>query len=341
MSTLNGTSAGTNLNTMKWLIKREFWEHKGGFFWAPIVVAIIMFFFMFVAQVGALSFDSKVTVTENGKTVQILGKSFTPYLQERLLRLNENEKEKFGSMAILAEAAPLLWLLALTTFFACLNSLYDERKDRSVLFWKSLPVSDGATVVSKTALALVIAPLITLGIVSTLAAMSALLICIGLITQGIDFATAFRLTLGNLGLYSAPLKMAALIPLYALWALPTVGWLLFVSAFANTKPILWALGTPLLAAAIAFWANNSLELGWNLEWLGKNILIRLLGSIIPGHWISYLPPNDVIGSIRSDPNAIFAYSWGIFGTTDLWAGVLVGVGMIYAAIRVRRWKNEG
>ena len=27
------------MKTMKWLVRREFWEHKGMFFWAPIIAA--------------------------------------------------------------------------------------------------------------------------------------------------------------------------------------------------------------------------------------------------------------------------------------------------------------
>ena len=49
-------------------------------------------------------------------------------------------------------------VLGVVVFFFCLGALFDDRKDRSVLFWKSLPISDQATVLSKVAMALVVAP---------------------------------------------------------------------------------------------------------------------------------------------------------------------------------------
>jgi len=29
------------MKTFYWLVKREFWEHKGGFFWAPVISGIV------------------------------------------------------------------------------------------------------------------------------------------------------------------------------------------------------------------------------------------------------------------------------------------------------------
>ena len=55
-------------------------------------------------------------------------------------------------------------MLGFVVFFYCLGSLYDERKDRSVLFWKSLPVSDRDTVLSKALSALVVAPTLAIAV---------------------------------------------------------------------------------------------------------------------------------------------------------------------------------
>src|SRR5206468_10746510 len=48
--------------------------------------------------------------------------------------------------------------------FYCLDALYGERRDRSILFWKSLPVSDVMAVLSKLAIPIVILPLLSFAV---------------------------------------------------------------------------------------------------------------------------------------------------------------------------------
>jgi hypothetical protein len=79
---------------------------------------------------------------------------------------------------------PVLMVLGLLVFFYCLGALHDERRDRSLLFWKSLPVSDFTTVMSKLLLAVVVAPLITMGIAIVLGLVVLVAACIMLLTHG-------------------------------------------------------------------------------------------------------------------------------------------------------------
>src|SRR3546814_13401578 len=70
-------------------------------------------------------------------------------------------------------------VLAFVVFFYCLGALYDERKDRSVLFWKSLPVSDAQTVLSKVGSAVVVAPV--LAVIASLVTMIGFMVMLSIV----------------------------------------------------------------------------------------------------------------------------------------------------------------
>jgi ABC-2 type transport system permease protein len=320
------------MNTMKWLLKREFWEHKGGFFWAPIIVSLIVTVITAGSVLIGVTKGSEASIKINGQVVTNLADRFSGEEKAAII-------EQFAS-GYMASAVPLLFVLAFTVFFYCLNALFDERKDRSVLFWKSLPVTDGATVLSKIAMALGLAPLMAIFFGTILALLVVIFIGLGAAAMGVNI---FGGVLSSSALYLAPLQTVAMLPVYALWALPTVGWLLMVGAWARSKPLLWAVGTPLLAVGLIAWFNKILSFGWDINWMWKYIVGRGLLSLTPGSWFAYSPDdvNRLSKMENLDMGALLARSWQQLATPNLWIGVVIGAAMIYAAIRLRRWKDEG
>ena len=156
----------------KLLLKREFWEHKGGFFWAPVWAgAISLVLTLMALVVGEVAARRAV-----GDGINIKGDIHINGLDLSALtsRMDADDLQKLAGgidlSTLLASAWPMI-VLAFVVFFYCLGSLYDERKDRSVLFWKSLPVSDRDTVLSKVVSALLVAPAIAtaVGIVCMIA----------------------------------------------------------------------------------------------------------------------------------------------------------------------------
>ena len=320
------------MNTFKWLLKREFWEHKGGFFWMPLIVGGIMTLFIAVSLLIAV-LGVKDGMQINGVAVSNLANVVGP-----------EQKADFAARLVSGYAGlsmPILLALSVCIFFFCLGALFDERKDRSVLFWKSLPVSDRATVLSKVAMALGVGPAIAVVISAITAILAGLLICIAAAAAGVNI---FGEVLSNAGTYLAPVQMAALAPIYALWALPTIGWLLMVSAWSRTKPLLWAIGVPLLTATLLSWINRMFQFSWDMGWFWKNMIGRLLASVVPGSWLGEtaqsLPSEDTVraSSAMSD---LLTHSWQLLGGANIWIGVALGVAMIYAAIRLRGWRDEG
>ena len=320
------------MNTMKWLIKRELWEHKSGFFWAPLVFGGVMtVLFALLAFMGVAKIGSK-NMRINGQEVTGLSNVMSPETVDAVVTQMVN-----GYMGF---SMPLLALFSFVTFYVCLGALFDERKDRSVLFWKSLPVSDTETVLSKVVVAIGVAPLIALAVATIVSLCMLLLTAIAAAAGGVN---VFGKILGSSALYVAPFQVAAVLPVYILWALPSVGWLLMVSAWARAKPLLWAVVAPLLTAGLISWFNSMFEFGLRTDWMWNDIIGRGLLSIVPGSWIALNPLDGqhIAGLKEAGLGPLLSQSWQQLGAANLWIGVVAGCAMIYAAIRLRRWRDEG
>jgi ABC-2 type transport system permease protein len=225
-------------------------------------------------------------------------------------------------------------------FFYCLGALYDERKDRSVLFWKSLPLSDGETVLSKVASATVVAPVIA-SIVALLTMFGFLLLSSLLVLA--HGGNPVQLLWGPGSPLSIAAQFIAAIPVYALWSLPTVGWLLLCSAWARSKPFLWALMIPVFAGVIVSWFDIMQVFDLQSTWFWKNIVARVLLGTVPGSWfnVAHFDAVDVHGPEAFSQVVNLQAMYSVLLTPQLWLGVLAGAGMIFAAIRLRRWRDEG
>ncbi|MGX4640095.1 hypothetical protein [Massilia sp. SYSU DXS3249] len=329
------------MNTMKWLVRREFWENKGGFIWAPLIAALLM-----VVLVGGITGYGVASGKIGGDSISIQVDGEEVHRERVADIVTPQKRAEIANMVAnnyIASGAPILAILPIVAFFYCLSALYDDRRDRSILFWKSLPVSDTDTVMSKLVTALVVAPLIAIAIASATAAVIVLIGNMAASTVGIGVLGPL---LSNVNFYLAPLYLLAVLPVYILWALPTAGWLLLVSSWAKSKVFLWAVGVPLMAAVLLKWLDFLLGMSTgvtiNADWIINNVLKTILLGLIPGTWFadagSALP--------QPGPNGVpllpmVSYSWSTLATPELWAGVIAGVAMIAGAIRLRRWRDEG
>ncbi|HEY0062328.1 MAG TPA: hypothetical protein VGC21_09425 [Telluria sp.] len=325
------------MKTMKWLLRREFWEHKGAMAWAPLIVSAVMVLLVgsmvvFGASQGKLQTNTTITRGDNGASTTTV---------QNIAPAQLHELADTVSSAYLGGALPLFIMMGFIAFFYCLSALHDERRDRSILFWKSLPVSDTQTVISKVLTAAVVIPVITavVGIIVSLL----LLMLIGIVFA-INDVNMFGMVLSNSNFYLAPLRLFAILPVYVVWALPTIGWLMMVSAWAKSKVFLWAVGTPVILVVIVKWADYVLKTGVNIDWLVENVIARGLVGLFPGNWfpLSHAKPEELVhhDSMLAAGN-LLTESWLTLATPHAWFGAAAGIAMIYAAIRLRRWKDEG
>lgn len=322
------------MNTMKWLIRRELWEHKGAFFWAPVAVAAALFVMLGGGFVYAMMSSGAFQFHVGGDQVLAI-EGLPPPMRARAAAIMAS--------SYLAFASPLLLVLPVVVFFYCLAALYDDRRDRSILFWKSLPMSDEQTVLSKVAVALVVAPLVTMavGLASSL-----LLLGLGLVTGASKGVNLFAPVLADFNLYLSPLYLLSFLPLYVIWALPTVGWLLLVSSWARSKVFLWAVGIPLVTLALMAWFDflvgrfAGLEIGF--KWFGEEVVARILGGLVPGIWFSEVDSQLLRQQENGfDGGMLLGVSYGTLASPAVWIAAAAGCAMIFAAMRLRRWRDEG
>jgi ABC-2 type transport system permease protein len=205
----------TTRRLMYWSVQRELWENRS-LYLAPIAVAAFVLFATLISTFGLPRRMRSLPTLDSAKQHSVLVSHF--------------------SMA----PAPIMLTTLLVGIFYSLDALYGERRDRSILFWKSLPVSDLTTVLSKASIPLVVLPLI--GFVLSVAAVFILLF----------FSTAVLLMNGispdrlwtELRFVQEPLIMFYGLTVHALWFAPIYCWLLLVSVWARRTPLLWAALPP-------------------------------------------------------------------------------------------------
>jgi ABC-2 type transport system permease protein len=324
------------MKTLQWMLRREIWEHKGSLFWAPAIVSVILLIFT-AGSAGYTLLSHSVNATVNGRVLNTAVLSdMPPVVRASIVQVAGN--------SYLAAAVPLFIMLAFTLFFYCLSALYDERRDRSVLFWKSLPMSDQMTVLSKVLTAAVVAPLITMA--AALVMSLALLLVLGVLLA-VSGVNLFGPLLATPALYLAPLFLLGMLPVYVLWALPTIGWLLMVSSWAKSKVFLWALGVPIIALVIVKWVdflvtgNQGMNSG--LSYVAREVVNRGLGGLMPGIWFAFSEHTIAMrpGEHGIELGTVFQQSWMTLASPGVWIGAAAGVAMIFVAIRMRRWRDEG
>jgi ABC-2 type transport system permease protein len=319
------------MNTMKWLLRREMWEHKGMLVWAPAAVAGVI-----AAMASmALFFGRNISFTHDAGPSQIGSVTIEGHMRDQII--------DGMAQTYMAASVPLYLMLGFLVFFYCLGALHDERRDRSLLFWKSLPVSDHMTVLSKAVLALIVAPLITTAIAIVLSLFVALCACTVLLMHGTNL---FGGLLASAEFYMTPLRVLGMLPVYLLWALPTVGWLLLVSSMARSKVFLWAVGVPMVTSLLLLWAERSLNLAVNAGWFIEKIVDRILLGVLPGSWFLFEIHSDTVAGLANrqellHPNTLLATSWQTLGTTSAWLGVVAGLAMLAGATWMRRRREEG
>jgi ABC-2 type transport system permease protein len=205
--------------------------------------------------------------------------------------------------------------------FYCLDALYGERRDRSILFWKSLPVSDLTTVLSKVSIPLIVLPLLTAAITTTTHTIMLLLSSLVLRGNGLPVATVWtQLSWFHLSL----LLLYHLVIVHSLWHAPFYGWLLLVSSWAKRAPFLWALLPPLAIGIVEKIAFNSSQFA-NLLLYQLNGGGRMAAANAPGS-----APIDMLG--RFEPGMLLS-------TPGLWLGLAVTAAFLGAAVRLRRHRE--
>jgi ABC-2 type transport system permease protein len=276
-----------------WSVRRELWENRYVYV-APLAVAAI---FLCGHLIGMIHLPAQMR--------QLSGVDPAHY-REAILKPYD------------IAAAFMMGTYILVTLFYCADALHSERRDRSILFWKSLPVSDLTTVLAKASIPFIILPLLTFAVTLVLQFTILLLSSTVLLVSGLGVASLWtRLPVLQMSL----LLLYHIMTAHALWPAPVYCWLLLVSGWARRAAFLWA-ALPVLAIAgvekIAFHTSHFAILVGN----------RLIGNTqLTSHTPPDIFPTDPITHITP---ATFLSS------PSLWIGLAVAALFLVAAVRLRR-----
>ena len=288
-----GTPAAVSAaRVMYWSIRRELWENRS-IYLGPLVAAVL-FLFGFVINM--------VTMRRS------IGASLLDPAQQHDLLATRYE----------LSGALIMGTALIVGVFYSLDALYGERRDRSILFWKSLPVSDLTTVLSKLTVPIVILPLLSFAISLATQFIMLLLSSVILLGSGVNIAALWT----EVSFFHVSVVLLYhLLTVHGLWYAPLYGWLLMVSAWAPRAPFIWAFLPPFVICGvekIAFNTSHFLEL----------LLERLSG---PGDAMApHSAPKDFMANLIPGH---------FFSTPGLWIGLALAAVFLAAAVRLRRYRE--
>jgi ABC-2 type transport system permease protein len=280
---------------MYWSVRREFWENRA-IYVGPVAVACV---FLFGFSISILHLLVKMH-TATGLDV----------MQQRALL---GQPYEFAEDLIMAAAL-------IVGLFYSLDALYGERRDRSILFWKSLPVSDLNTVLSKAAIPIVLLPLIAFVITVVTQWIMLLMSSAVLAGNGVSVSLLWS----RVGIsHRWPMLLFHFLCIHGLWQSPIYAWLLLISGWARRAPILWAALPPLTLGIVERVAFNTNYFGL---WIGSRFTGGPEGTAIMGRGRA-MDPTMHYGLLH------FLISPG------LWIGLAITTACLAAAVRVRRYRG--
>lgn len=308
------------MNTMKALIKREYLEGWNYYVRLPAILLALTIFFVVltVMGVGNVHFGDM-----DIRNIESFGEALS------LAQAKESEELPAAITLGYWAMSALAWgALPFVVFFSLLGTLYEERRDRSILFFKSLPVTDWQEVLAKLVTIVIIVPIGFFAIIMTAHILTAMLLSAVALVQGGPVSVLWPL--GTM--ISGWVAFGAYYILAILWALPLLAWVLAVSAYASRSPFLFAVLPPIvvMVAEEIFFDSN-----YFLEWVGLHMgsWQGLVFEVVHGN-VDIDGPTDILRHVTIGQMLQgFVKS---FVQVEFLFGLLVAAGFIYAAVRLRQ-----
>lgn len=278
-----------------WCVRRELWESRS-IYVAPLAAAAVFLLGFLLGLFPTLH--------------RLPAAALDPVQLHKLI----TQPYEFAALLI-------MFTTTVVAVFYCLDALYGERRDRSILFWKSMPVSDLMTVLSKASIPIVVLPLLTFAVTVVLQWIMLLCSAPVLAAGGVNFGTLWsQVSLPRMW----TMLLYHLVGVHALWYAPLYGWLLLVSAWARRAPVLWA-ALPLLAIAMVE------RIAFNTMHFTGLLTYRLAGGgLEAGPFEAY----------QLTTHSMEHLNLGQFlGSPGLWTGLALTA--VFLAITVRLRRSQG
>jgi ABC-2 type transport system permease protein len=273
--------------TFYWSVRRELWEHRS-IYLGPVIAAGVVLTGFLLASIHGSHVQMDLKTDGSGAVLALIPYAIT--------------------------AGVILATSLLVSFAFCLGALNAERRDRSILFWKSLPVSDTTTVLSKAAVPIVIVPLVALGV------MIAAELLVALLGAVKGFHPASSPAIDPLGIVVNLIVYGPIV--LGLWYAPIYGWLLLVSSWAKRGSFLWAVLPPLALCVLEAIVLHSHRLSDLLS-------LRINGGL--GAAFAMSAP-----TLAAQSNLPHTTREQFFTSPDLWLGLLAAAAFLAIAVWRRR-----
>jgi ABC-2 type transport system permease protein len=284
----------TSTHPFYWSLRREIWENRSLYI-APFAVAAVVLL-GFLLHVGHLPRDVRTLPTLN------------PMQQHELI------EQPFD-----VAAGMLMATFLLVALFYCVDALYGERRDRSILFWKSLPVSDLTAVLAKATIPFLVLPLLTFAITIVTQLIMVLICGAVLVGSGQSVVPLWKeLSFSRMSM----LLLYHLFTVHVLWEAPIYAWLLLASAWARRAAFLWAVLPPFAVGVLEKMLFNTSHFVHMLEYrLSGGLEAVTASDTMPMNPMTHLTP------------------FRFFGAPGLWIGLCLAAIFLAAAVRLRRYRG--
>ena len=316
------------MNAFSASIQREIQQHRSGFLWLPLgAFGFFITLILLVLIAGNINFENVARTYDDERVASLFTEQGDLTASHALaygLNLLDGfaDDEKQAAFGVFRAACGYIFhvLFFLIAFFYLAGTLFDERSDRSILFWKSMPVSDWHAVLSKLLTVLLAVPVIyVLAIVATQLSLLLIVSIVGLFSS----ASITSLWLDS-GLLGGWIHLVIGYLVQGFWMLPVYGWLLLVSAWTNRNPVLVAVLAPIIPIALE-------AVLFQTTYLSNWISSHFRWVALPG--FSGVERSQMHTTDLSDALAVLA-------SGDFYLGIFIGAALVAGAVWFRRANNE-
>ena len=295
------------MNALKAVIRRELQEHKWGFVYLPWIVGafmslVVVLVYLGLTEVNTENFKFSTDVFADSEVVQSMNEATFDQRREAI------------RAGLLVLGFPLVIALGFAVLAYSLSTFFDERKDKSIIFWRSLPVSDSFTVFSKLIVALVVAPLLVIPALLFLHLVS--------VTAGSIYFAVSDIVPFTWAWQAYPwldwIRVIFSLWMQSLWTLPIITWIMLAGAYSR-KPVVAAILPPVVLVLVE---GVSLSSSVFLDSLFERVQPWSRASSFPKEYESL-----GVAELSDIPL--------LFGMTEFWVGILISSVFIYLTIYFR------
>jgi ABC-2 type transport system permease protein len=273
-----------------WSVRRELWEYRS-IYVAPLAAAGVYLFGFLISLIRL------------------------PQKMRALSVLDPAHQHAAVTMPYEFAAGLIMVTTLIVAVFYCLDTLHGERRDRSILFWKSMPVSDMTTVLSKAIIPVVVLQLVAFAVTFATQWIMLMLSSVVVLGSGLSVATLWR----QVSLFEMSwMLLGHLLIMHGLWYAPVYAWLLLVSAWARRAALLWAVLPWLAIFAVEKVAFNT------------SYFAAMMGRHFGG---------SGQGGASQGMSPIIGVQFSSLGSPGFWIGLVFAAIFLAAAVRLRRYRE--